>query len=947
MKKYAIAFIIFASSLTAQVQLGKNVQIGSGAGTVLEVDTNTTSGISGGPITTTGTVACSQSTSSQFGCVKPDGTTITATGGVISAIPNANWSMQVNGSPATQFVVVRPSGGVASCASGTVCDVNASSALINWQCTGVLCNTQPDTTADWVFTGSVLPAGVSAGSVTNVYAYSINQGYSPVSNPVASTFTCNGQGVHPAGNTWSQTQTTTGALAGITGSNFTGVTCHADIIAGGAPGPSGTTLSIPDIGLIIQYTGTPATTPPAIYVQTPLWYNPSITTLGIDTSSLGTTVSVNGTAVSNPNLNGTTPAAGTNGKNIAFQSSGSSVSGELVGDGNAAHYLDGTGNYTAPGGSGPGNATYITADGTGTPPANYQALTAGSNITLTPNAGAHTMTVAATGGTPLVSRVNVLSYGAVADGNLAANTGTDNTTAFTNCLTAAIAAKDVCYVPAGVYRIAGAMPNITTGGTGFVGDVWGFSSSVTNGTWPAPITQIFTSSNSATILTVTGGAGVIAGNSVKNIAWQRAVAPLTGAIGLLFSNTPGITVSGNTVGDSSIGMDITYAPTYGGGEGFSDNYVSFCYTSIGIGAGPNIGFNLHGGLNGFQSMVVNRNVVANNCGSGVTSYGFKADGAIVDLEADKNETSGTSYGVYFVGSGGQDVHLLNQVDDTNTTNCEYFDYSGQGVSTNLTGGWCDASHATAGGTILHNVRGVKVSERMYFDSGLILPDGVTLNTSSTGNSVVSNTFYQPNSRGIVCNGANGNNFSGNTFNLVSNSSEAMDLTNCSKNVIIANKAISGTSTVISLDASSNNNTWTDMNSWDSSGTAVSDAGSGNNYAASLPSQYRTWSCQPGLGDGLNAIAAGTYLSSTCRNTTGVTVTLTGLQCFTDNAGTSTMNAAGNTLGALLTGAVTCSTSFAAGTQSANVALTNGDYIKFTFVADGTSKQTTWVVTGTY
>lgn len=117
--------------------------------------------------------------------------------------------------------------------------------------------------------------------------------------------------------------------------------------------------------------------------------------------------------------------------------------------------------------------------------------------------------------------------------------------------------------------------------------------------------------------------------------------------------------------------------------------------------------------------------------------------------------------------------------------------------------------------------------------------------------------------------------------------------------------------------------------------------------AVLKSQYKTWTCQPGFGDGTNAITAATYLQSTCKNTTGVTVTITGVQCFSDNNGTSTLNASGNTLGALLTGAVTCTTSFAAGTQSANVALTNGDYIKFTFVADGTSKQSTWVVTGTY
>lgn len=115
----------------------------------------------------------------------------------------------------------------------------------------------------------------------------------------------------------------------------------------------------------------------------------------------------------------------------------------------------------------------------------------------------------------------------------------------------------------------------------------------------------------------------------------------------------------------------------------------------------------------------------------------------------------------------------------------------------------------------------------------------------------------------------------------------------------------------------------------------------------LNPQYMKWACETGVGDGLNAMPAGTYLQAFCYNTTGVTVALTGLKCFTDNSGSSTMNAAGNTLGALLTGAVSCTTSFAAGTQSANVLLTNGDYIKFTFVADGTSKQATWVVTGTY
>lgn len=63
-------------------------------------------------------------------------------------------------------------------------------------------------------------------------------------------------------------------------------------------------------------------------------------------------VSVNGSVVSNPNFNGTTPAAGTNGINIAFQVSASNVSGQLVGDGNSSHYLDGTGGFSTPAGDG-------------------------------------------------------------------------------------------------------------------------------------------------------------------------------------------------------------------------------------------------------------------------------------------------------------------------------------------------------------------------------------------------------------------------------------------------------------------------------------------------------------------------------------------------------------------------------------------------------------------
>lgn len=118
-------------------------------------------------------------------------------------------------------------------------------------------------------------------------------------------------------------------------------------------------------------------------------------------------------------------------------------------------------------------------------------------------------------------------------------------------------------------------------------------------------------------------------------------------------------------------------------------------------------------------------------------------------------------------------------------------------------------------------------------------------------------------------------------------------------------------------------------------------------AGSCGSPTFPWSCQPGEGDGLNAVPSGTYLQTSCYNDTGQTVTLTGIKCFTDNSGSSTMAATNGAGTALLTGAVTCTSSFAAGTQSGTTTIASGDRIKFTFVADGTSKQSSWVITGTH
>lgn len=107
---------------------------------------------------------------------------------------------------------------------------------------------------------------------------------------------------------------------------------------------------------------------------------------------------------------------------------------------------------------------------------------------------------------------------------------------------------------------------------------------------------------------------------------------------------------------------------------------------------------------------------------------------------------------------------------------------------------------------------------------------------------------------------------------------------------------------------------------------------GSAFSAAFP-----LSCQPGLGDGFDAITAGTYPQTTCRNETGFTWNLTSIKCVEDT-GASTCNATNGSGTGLLTAAVAGSPSYANGTQSATTTIAPGDYIKVTFVADGTSKQ---------
>jgi len=130
-----------------------------------------------------------------------------------------------------------------------------------------------------------------------------------------------------------------------------------------------------------------------------------------------------------------------------------------------------------------------------------------------------------------------------------------------------------------------------------------------------------------------------------------------------------------------------------------------------------------------------------------------------------------------------------------------------------------------------------------------------------------------------------------------------------------------------------------------SGTPVA----GNILVATSPTacgwQTQPWSCQTGTGDGVSAIAAQTYPQYFCLNDTGKTVTITSIRCLTDNNGSSSLSVTNGAGTSLLTGPITCSNSWAAGTQSATVTLAAGDYVKFAFTSDGASLQSSWEVGG--
>jgi hypothetical protein len=106
------------------------------------------------------------------------------------------------------------------------------------------------------------------------------------------------------------------------------------------------------------------------------------------------------------------------------------------------------------------------------------------------------------------------------------------------------------------------------------------------------------------------------------------------------------------------------------------------------------------------------------------------------------------------------------------------------------------------------------------------------------------------------------------------------------------------------------------------------------------------SCQTGVGLGGDPPLVGTFTKGYCFNDGGTPRVILSIRCYVDNAASgSTLDVTdGQTGVSYLSAPVICSPSWASGTLAQSVTLPDGDWLNFTFIADGATVQTTWVVT---
>jgi hypothetical protein len=358
----------------------------------------TVNGVSGTPETTPFTIACPECGSGafQFQPTPPQ------SGQFVVIYPTAVTGVTGGLGPGCGSTPL-PTGSLTLPPSGN--PIQSSAFMTNTTCGNGLTNNGWG--ANWTFTGALESQApeVLLANVTAVFAFSENSVGPSFAGTSDGSASCTGPGnsanlTSSGGNTLQQF---TGQIT-ATGAQVDSITCAALLIYSNSP-PTTVSMNVPAIGLMVFYTGT---APPVTNALTclPPFFCSEATGLGVDPlgpfftltttgsgdatysggilnippSSGSGSISVNGTSVSSPNLNGTTPAAPSGSTNCTWAVSGSSVSCSIPATSSGGVTL--TGPVT---GSGTGTiATTITPTG----------VTAGSytNPNITLNAAGQVLT---------------------------------------------------------------------------------------------------------------------------------------------------------------------------------------------------------------------------------------------------------------------------------------------------------------------------------------------------------------------------------------------------------------------------------------------------------------------------------------------------------------------------------------------------------------------------
>ena len=593
---------------------------------------------------------------------------------------------------------------------------------------------------------------------------------------------------------------------------------------------------------------------------------------GYTTPAGGGSVSVNGTSVSSPNFNDTTPAAGANGLNVVWQHSGSSVSAEIVGDGNSAHFLNGIGTFSTPAGGGGGgyanvtgsasettvalintacgSGTYyattplsIATGGTVTCPMQFSKaglLTIASGQTVTfaqpvtetdgPNqhfAGSGTVVLGTNTTNPFVDWFGAVVFSTQAG----AVAGTDSTTPIQACLNALKVGQ--CHLQSGYYKITSAL-SIAKSSVGLAGALsYGNSSNPSPGFLSAPLPSgIVTTSASADMIDVAGSSTslIIAGNKFNDFSLYRSTAPTATASGISLSFAWGTEVNRVWVEDSVYGIHAIYADFVGSG-GINNVSVVWGFNGFSETTGTFCGIFADGTAGGDISMNVNyANLSADAAVTAVTN-GVCATSGVTDLMMDNLQTFQLAYGVHITGgTGSQDVHFLNSIIDSSKTAGIFV--SGIGQNTTFSGGWVNSASGNYGIDI-ESSQGVTVTGMQVFQSGSLA--SIYLHNSGTSNVSNNNIIPASSSVGILVDGAQaaitGNNIYGN----FTTPSTLIKFINTSVKSTVQSNLLATAATGISADATSSNNLYFNFNSIDSGTvtTPISDAGTGNQFTGGI------------------------------------------------------------------------------------------------------------------